>query len=203
MMKKLLTTAVIVALSATTALSNNNSFSWVGKTDGIDSGCFFTETRDGEMTMSRSKSGKITYWYTSDPAELKITVRQSGDPTKAKIKRITIEPVKSDGTTIGGSVWRRDSEGKLQEFEATVNYRTNLATGTQVVDMPKGWVLDYEKTVTLDERITLSASSTQTVKSGIVELYVGGTAVHVNRSSDAQIDADVEYTVSHLTTCLQ
>jgi ABC-type glycerol-3-phosphate transport system substrate-binding protein len=202
-MKKLLTTAVIVAMATSSALANNNSFSWVGKTDGIDSGCFFTETRDGEMAMGTSKSGKITYWYTTDPAEMKIMVRQSGDPQKAKIKRITIEPVNSDGTTLGGSVWRRDSEGKLQEFEATVNYRTDLATGTQVVDMPTGWVLDYEKTVTLDERITLSASSTQPVKSGIVELYVGGTAVHVNRSSEAQIDADVEYTVSHLTTCLQ
>lgn len=202
-MKKLLTTAVIVALATTSALANNNSFSWVGKTDGIESGCFFTETRDGAISMGKSKSGKITYWYTTDPAELKIMVRQSGDPQKAKIERITIEPVNSDGTTLGGSVWRRDSEGKLQEFDATVNYRTDLATGTQVVDMPKGWVLDYEKTVTLDERITLSASSTQTVKSGIVELYVGGTAVHVNRSSEAQIDADVEYTVSHLTTCLQ
>ena len=202
-MKKLLTTAVIVAMATSSALANNNSFSWVGKTDGIESGCFFTETRDGVMAMGTSKSGKITYWYTTDPAEMKIMVRQSGDPYKAKIKRITIEPVNSDGTTLGGSVWRRDSEGKLQEFEATVNYRTDLATGTQVVDMPVGWVLDYEKTVTLDERITLSASSTQTVKSGIVELYVGGTAVHVNRSSEAQIDADVEYTVSHLTTCLQ
>lgn len=202
-MKKLLTTAVIVAMATSSALANNNSFSWVGKTDGIESGCFFTETRDGVMAMGTSKSGKITYWYTTDPAEMKIMVRQSGDPYKAKIKRITIEPVNSDGTTLGGSVWRRDSEGKLQEFEATVNYRTDLATGTQVVDMPVGWVLDYEKTVTLDERITLSASSTQPVKSGIVELYVGGTAVHVNRSSEAQIDADVEYTVSHLTTCLQ
>ena len=202
-MKKLLTTTVTIAALFVSSAAQGATVQWVGKVTGLEPGCFFVDQRDGEMAIGKSKSGKVTYWYTTDPAEMRLVVRQSADPQKAKIKRIIVEPVNSDGTTLGGSVWRTDSKGKLQEFEATVNYRTDLATGTQVIEMPKGWVLDYEKTVTLDERITLSASSTQRVKSGIVELYIGGTAVVVNRSSEAQFDADAEYSVSHLTTCLQ
>lgn len=201
-MKRLLAGAAIAALFTSTVASATGTFHWRGKTDNLESGCFFTENFDGAMTLSKSKSGKLTYWYTTDPAEVKIMVRQSGDPYKPNIRSIMVEPVRSDGTTLGGSVWRVTNDG-IQEWGATVSYRTNLKQGTRAVYLPKGWVLDYDKTIKLDDRITLTASSTARVDSGIVELLIGGIAVVVTADSDAKFDANADYTVSHLTTCLQ
>ena len=87
MMKKLLTNAVTIAALFVSSAAQGATVQWVGKVTGLEPGCFFVDQRDGEMAIGKSKSGKVTYWYTTDPADMRLVVRLSADPLKAKIKR--------------------------------------------------------------------------------------------------------------------
>lgn len=200
-MRKLLTGAALSAMLIAGNASSNTT-EWVGRTSGVEPGCFFISNDNGDMALERSESGFLGVWYTTKAAKLVVMVRRSGDAFATEIESITIEPVTSD-LRPGGSVWSYDQSGGIDEWEAVINYKTSLAAGTQVLELPDGWVISYDKTLQLNEKITITTDGSQNIGSGYIRLQLGGTAVVDYRETNRLFDANREYKISHMTSCIQ
>jgi hypothetical protein len=214
-MKTLLTSTALVAMLATSAMANSltstNTVDWAGNSGNgstpIDTvACTFVQTTDG--TMEIGADGKT--WTTTAAATVELLVRNGyadgnagtgANPFDFKyaLDKITVQPVKKDGTTLGGSVWE---VGGTAEYSAVVDYTDTLAA--VVTAKPAGWT-NTNVTVVSDGQSPASdkLEITQTgAESGTVEIKLGGTAT-VDLPANTVLAANTEYKVTHLVTCMQ
>ena len=216
-MKTLLTSTALVAMLATGAAANTltstDSVYWRGNTgdnDNIDKvQCTFSDNVEGVMTYNESNKT----WTTTSDATVKVLVRNgyadTGSNTgtspfdlKYALDYIKVEPVKKDGTTKEGSVY--EVGGNNAEYDAKVLYdNTGVLSAT-----PSGWTA-VTATVANDapdgrsDTITVEDPNGDTTQSGYVTLSIGGTAELTGLGANDVLDANADYKVRHLVTCMQ
>lgn len=223
-MKALLTsTALLVTLAAGSA-SAAGYVHWEGDTNDLSPGCTFTNTQDGTMNYTENADpAQGGTWSVSTAATTTVQVRHNGSGTTGAVvvDYISVVPANYDGnrhangqngtsntwgTGSSGTVWSENADGtRRDEFAVVLDYNGG-GTSSSVV-APSAWQTSVSNdSIVVKDLGTGTNANGSGPTSGNITISVGGDA-DLFRSSPSfsapLMDANTEYWISHLITCVQ
>ena len=187
-----LTTTVLLASSASATVIGSGQAPWNGDTNNLPTGCTFMENEPGTMKYDDATAE----WATDLAAYVKIKTRKSnstGDPVTNNIK---VDPVRKDGTTLGGEVFSTTS-GTSLVYPATINYTATSSAAVTTLD-PSSVIGPAHISTNINTNGIQIGNVNQS--GGVIHIDIGGTA---KLASGTVIDANTDFRVKHLVTCIQ
>ena len=194
-MKTLLTALTATALLATSAnatVIGTGTTTWNGDTNFLLPGCVFMENDSGTMKYDEAS---LT-WATDLAAYVKIKTRNGNATNDPVTNNIKVEPVRKDGTTLGGEVYSTTA-GTSLVYPATLDYTATSSAAVTSLDPSSITGPNHLSTNINTNGIQIGNVSQS---SGVIQIDIGGTAKLANGTV---IDANTAFRVNHLVTCIQ
>ena len=187
-----LTTTALLATSANATVLGTGTAPWNGNTNFLVAGCEFKENVSGTMKYDEA----TTEWATDQAAYVKIKTRNGNATNDPVTNNIKVEPVKKDGATPGGEVYSTTAGTDLV-YPATINYTATSSAAVTTLDPSSVSGPNHISTNINTSGIQIGNVNQS---SGVIMIDIGGTA---KLAAGTVIDANTDFRVNHLVTCIQ
>jgi hypothetical protein len=187
-----LTATALLATSANAIVIGTGTTTWNGDTNFLLPGCVFEENVSGTMKYDEA----TTEWATDQAAYVKIKTRNGNATNDPVTNNIKVEPLGKDGTTVVGEVYSTTAGTNLV-YSATLNYAATSSAAGTTLD-PSSVIGPSHISTNINSNGIQIGNVNQS--GGVIQIDIGGTA---KLAAGTVIDANTDFRVNHLVTCIQ